>query len=81
MGQRENEIAKDLGITPTRVYQIVNSPLFQLELKRQLRKRYSRISKIEETIIDASEVGAKLFTLYPTPTSLSPFVSKRGIRH
>jgi hypothetical protein len=61
LGQKETEIARDLGLSSTRVNQIVNSPLFQLELKRQLRKRFNRILNIEETIIDASESGAKLF--------------------
>lgn len=60
LGQKEVEIANDLGMSQSRVSIIVTSPLFQLELKRQLKKRQSRILAIEDTIIDASESGAKL---------------------
>ncbi len=47
-------------MSQSRISIIITSPLFQLELKRQLKKRQTRILAIEDTIIDASESGAKL---------------------
>ena len=38
LGQKEVEIANDLGMSQSRISIIVTSPLFQLELKRQLRR-------------------------------------------
>jgi hypothetical protein len=60
LGQKEVAIANDLGMSQSRISIIINSPLFQLELRRQLKKRQVRILAIEDTIIDASESGAKL---------------------
>jgi hypothetical protein len=60
LGQKEVEIANDLGLSQSRLSVIVQSPLFQLELKKQIKKRQARVLAIEDTIIDASEAGAKL---------------------
>ncbi|MEM2125698.1 MAG: hypothetical protein QXQ53_04805 [Candidatus Methanosuratincola sp.] len=60
LGQKEVDIARDLGMSVSRVSIIVNSPLFQLELKRQLKKRQKRIHDIEEMVMDAAEAGAEL---------------------
>jgi len=60
LGQKEVEIARDLGMSQSRISIIVTSPLFQLELRRQLKKRQTRILAIEDRIIDASESGAEL---------------------
>jgi hypothetical protein len=60
MGQPKGEIARDMGITAARFSIIINSPLFKLELKRQLVRRTSRMLTIQDDILDAAEKGVKL---------------------
>ena len=60
LGQKEVDIAQDLGMSQSRISIIVNSPLFKLEMKKQLMKRQARILSIEDNIIDAGETASQL---------------------
>lgn len=66
-GLSQREIAKDVGISEGRLSVIVNSPIFQLELKRLQKKRddemaqeaaariFNRLSNVTEKALEAHE--------------------------
>jgi hypothetical protein len=60
LGQRQSEIAKDMSITEARLSVIINSPLFQLELKKKQLRRAEMVLDLEENILNGANLGAKL---------------------
>lgn len=61
LGQKQVQISKEMGISAVRVSMITRSPLFRLELKRQLIKKFERLAAIQDKLLEASERGANLF--------------------
>ena len=59
LGQRQSEISKDLSITEGRLSVIINSPLFQLELKRKMMRRAEQVLDLEDNILKGANLGAK----------------------
>lgn len=57
LGQRQAQIAQDLGISQTRLSIIVNSPLFQRELKRLEELRDSGVGDVFKTLQDIAPVA------------------------
>jgi DNA-binding CsgD family transcriptional regulator len=60
VGQSQRMIGEEMGVSPQRVSQIVNSPLFKLELKRRMIKREQRTLEIHDEVLQAAAVGSKL---------------------
>jgi len=59
-GQKQCEIARDMGMTGGRISIIINSPLFQLEFKKKLMLREKRVIEIQTNILEAAVTGSKL---------------------
>lgn len=59
LGQRQVEIARDLEMTESRLSIIVNSPLFQLELKKKQLRRAEQLLDLEDSILKGANLGAK----------------------
>lgn len=58
-GQKGKRIAEDMGITEGRLSVIRNSPLFMLELNKMQSKREEKVYEIQETFLDAADLGVK----------------------
>ena len=59
-GETQRDIARDLGMNEGRLSIIVNSPLFQLELRRLQHRREERINSIQDKIIEGAEKSITL---------------------
>jgi len=59
LGQRQSEISKVMSITEARLSIIINSPLFQLELKKKMMRRAEQVLDLEENILKGANLGAK----------------------
>ena len=59
-GQKEKEIAQEMGMSQSRLSIIVNSPLFQLELRKKLARREVKFMEIQENLLEAANLGTKL---------------------
>ena len=59
-GQKQGDIAREMGMTQGRVSIIVNSPLFKLELKKRMMRREARLLEIEDGILEATQLGINL---------------------
>ena len=60
LGQRQVDIAQDMGITQSRLSIIVNSPLFQLNMRELQNRRNENIIKIQDELIEAGLKGVRL---------------------
>ena len=59
LGARQREIARDMGINEGRLSIIINSPLFQLELKRMQRQRDSQVFEFQNRVYEGALRGAE----------------------
>ncbi len=55
MGETQRNISVAMGITEARLSVIVNSPLFQLELRKMQRRQEDKVAHIHEKIIEGAE--------------------------
>jgi len=58
-GQKARRIAEDMGITEGRLSIIRHSPMFELELRKMQSKREEKVYEIQETFLDAADLGVK----------------------
>jgi len=73
LGQRQSEISKDLSITEARLSVIINSPLFQLELKKKMMRRAEQVLDLEDNILKGANLGAKFHRdILESPTGTYP---------
>ena len=59
LGQRQSEISKEMSITEARLSIIINSPIFQIELKKKMLRRAEQVLDLEENILKGANLGAK----------------------
>lgn len=70
-GQKGRQIAQDMGITEGRFSIIKNSPLFRVELQKMMAKRQEKVYEIQETFLDAADLGVKFHKgILDEPTDL-----------
>lgn len=60
LGEKQRDIARSLEMTESRLSIIVNSPLFQLELRKMQRRQEDRVAAIHEKIIVGAEKAVDL---------------------
>jgi hypothetical protein len=60
IGKSDGDICRDLGMSPSTLNVIKNSPIFKNEFRRMQRNREEKIYKIQDTLIDAGVSGAEL---------------------
>ena len=60
IGESQRDIAFSLGMDESRLSVIVNSPLFQLELRKMQRRQEDRIALIHEKIIEGADKAITL---------------------
>ena len=60
LGHTQTEIAHDMGMSISRVNIIINSPLFQLEMKRRLLRKEERLIDIQDNLLRSVMAGSKL---------------------
>lgn len=58
-GQTQKAISDDLGVGQARLSIIIHSPLFQVELNKMVAKREEQLYTIQDTFLDAAELGVK----------------------
>jgi hypothetical protein len=71
LGQKQRDIADQMGMTEGRLSIIVNSPLFRLELKKKMMRREEKMVDIEDNLLEGAKLGTKfhkdiLEGIYPT---------------
>jgi hypothetical protein len=76
-GQKQSEIARDMGMSSSRISIIINSPLFQLEFRKKLMKRETKVIEIQTNILEAAVLGSKLEKeVIEDPNSAYPIILK-----
>jgi len=60
LGIKHRDIARDMGINESRLSQIIQSPLFQLELRRMQKRREEQIFELQNKIFEGALKGADL---------------------
>jgi hypothetical protein len=75
LGQKQKDIAGEMGMTQSRLSIIINSPLFQLELKKKMMRREEKMIDIEDNLLDGAKLGTKfhkdiLEGQYPTDVKM-----------
>jgi len=75
LGQKQKDIAGEMGMTQARLSIIVNSPLFQLELKKKMMRREEKMVDIEDNLLEGAKLGTKfhkdiLEGQYPTEVKM-----------
>lgn len=59
LGQKQSEISREMSVTEARLSIIINSPLFQLELRKKMLRRAEKVLDLEENILNGANLGAK----------------------
>jgi hypothetical protein len=73
LGQKQVEISRDMSITEARLSVIINSPLFQLELKKKMLRRAEQVLDLEDNILKGANLGAKFHRdILESPTGTYP---------
>ena len=60
LGERARDISVAMDMTESRLSIIINSPLFQLELRKMQRRQEDRVASIHEKIIEGAEKAITL---------------------
>jgi hypothetical protein len=59
LGQHQKEIAVEMSVTEARLSVIINSPLFQLELRKKMLRRAEQVLDFEENVLKGANLGAR----------------------
>jgi hypothetical protein len=66
LGQKPSAVAGALGVTPSRIQQLMNSPLFKIELKKLMDERDQSVVDVRNSLKEISPVALEILerTMY-----------------